>query len=445
VAEPLAGYPPLAMDADAGAGLAFVHAADAGPAGTAALLVGGGIELDVDVAQPTALVSLTLDLPAGGAGALDRDTKLRLDALLGARRADLLLDRARSVPGNDVSVPHVPVPDAPVQDAAHRRDHCLAPAVHRAALAYTAAGEIGTPPIVRAIGRLEAALELAKASSIPGLRLVAQRDARLAIDLLLELTPEPGLIVPEHAVQPVSDLVRAAIALDGRRHTRAPLRARADEIAHGHFTPAVPPRSPSPAILPAGAAAGPGPGVDVVRRPAGPRVDVRALPGALGDAGPVAYRRGTAEVEVRLPDWEGRHHDLWARAFHASDDVLLAVAQFRRDGPDVRARLVVPPNHAPRLEVDVTDRPELPRPSATLRAVQRATYLGRLAARAERLGRPEEATRHWRECAREWMRAGDRSRAYRAARHGREPSSAPWPPDRVIAPLVTDLLAAGPS
>jgi hypothetical protein len=430
------------MEADAG--LAFAHAADAGPAGTAALLVGGGIELDVDVAQPTALVSLTLDLPAGGAGGLDGDTKRRLDALLGPRRADLLLDRARSVPGNDV-----PVHDVAVHDPAHRSDHCLAPAVHRAALAHTLAGEVGAPPMVRAIGRLEAALELAKASSIPELRPVAQRDARLAIDLLLELAPEHPLVVPEQAVRPVSDLVRAAIALDGRRHMRAPLRERADEIERGHYTPRPPadtPRSRSRAGFPAGAVAGPGPEEGTARRGAGgPRVDLRALPGALCDAGPVAYRRGTSEVEVRVPDWAGQHHALWARAFHARDDVLLAVAQFRRDGPDVWARLLVPPHHAPHLEVDVTDRPELPRPSATLRAVQRATYLGRLAARAERLSRPEQAARQWRRCAREWKRAGDRSRAYRAARYGREASSAPWPPDRVIAPLITDLLVAGPS
>jgi hypothetical protein len=436
------------LEVDVAAGLAFVQASNAGPAGTAALLLGDGIELDVDVAQPTRLVGLTLDLPAGGPGALDHETRLRLDALLGRPRVDHLLDLARSATHDSDPERKLGRHGAPLRDRATGSGHRLAPALHRAALAYTAASEAGAPPVVHASGRLEAALELAKASSIAGLRPVARRDARLAIDLLLDLAEERRLTIPEHAAAAVSDLVRAARALDGRRDKRAALRALLHEIERGDFTPTRPrvgSMVPSRSMAPSGATPG---RISMAReagRGGGPRVDVRALPGALADAAPIAHRRSAAEVEVRIPDWAEQQSDLWARAFHARDDVLLAVAQFRRDGPDVRARLLVPPSHTPHLEVDVTDRPELARPSAALCAVQRATYQGRLAARSERLGRAGEAARHWSESAREWVRAGDPSRAQQAALYGREPNSEPWPPDRVIAALVSDLLDSTPS
>jgi hypothetical protein len=103
-----------------------------------------------------------------------------------------------------------------------------------------------------------------------------------------------------------------------------------------------------------------------------------------------------------------------ARAFDARDDVLLAVAPFRVDGSDAAARMLARPPAIRQVEVDITDRPEMPRPSAALGAVQRAIHLGRRAARAERLGQPIPAAHRWRPCTRVWPFAGDLARAEQA-------------------------------
>ena len=92
---------------------------------------------------------------------------------------------------------------------------------------------------------------------------------------------------------------------------------------------------------------------------------------------------------VRSPRWPWRY-GLWARAFDADDDddTLAGIAPFVRDpsvAADAVARVLVPPaaggHTRRRVEVDVTDRPEMPRPSPALSVVERARYQG-----ARRLG-----------------------------------------------------------
>jgi hypothetical protein len=95
----------------------------------------------------------------------------------------------------------------------------------------------------------------------------------------------------------------------------------------------------------------------------------------------------------------------------------------------------------------VTDRPELPRPSLALAATQRAIHLGRSAAQADRLGDVANATLRWRQCARQWARAGDDERAEAALAFGdRGADSLPWNRRHSyepVPPLVVDLIDVG--
>jgi hypothetical protein len=177
-------------------------------------------------------------------------------------------------------------------------------------------------------------------------------------------------------------------------------------------------------------------------------VDVGSLPGALAEASVAASRTGPAEVEVRIDGWAWRRGGLWARAFHRRDGSLLAVAAFRADLGDATARLLVPPDAIHLLEVDVTDQPELPRPSPALASMQRAIYLGRLAAQAERLRDVASASLRWRQCARQWARAGDDERAEEARALGAGGTRSlalndRRRPNEPGAPLVVDLIDAG--
>ncbi|HET9611769.1 MAG TPA: hypothetical protein VFP06_19305 [Acidimicrobiales bacterium] len=171
---------------------------------------------------------------------------------------------------------------------------------------------------------------------------------------------------------------------------------------------------------------------------------IRSLPGAVAEAAVTAQRTGTDQVEVRVGGWAERWHGLWARAFDPDDGTLLAVGPLRRDGRDAVARLLVPRRAVGRVEVDITDRPEMPRPSAALAAVGRAIHLGGVAARAERLGDRRSAARRWRQCARAWLGAGDLTRADQALAYAAQVNGDGRAGSRVARPLVSDLIA-GPS
>jgi hypothetical protein len=96
MAEPLLGYEPLVGHCDPVSRLATVRGWSAGPAGTAGLDLGGGIELDVDIAAPGQLTELVVELPsAGRIGSPTRRQRRSLDALLGPERAEELVALAR--------------------------------------------------------------------------------------------------------------------------------------------------------------------------------------------------------------------------------------------------------------------------------------------------------------------------------------------------------------
>lgn len=447
VGEPLVGHGSLVAEVDAGARLAVVRGANAGPAGTAGLQLGDDLELDIDVAAPSTFVAASLHLPSDGApGTVRADARQRLESLLGVARVEALVALVRAARDNGTRYRRGRLNDERGQsrggdsrggrqtgDAVHG-DARVAAALNRAALAYMAAGEVGAPLLVRASGLLEAAVELARLT-VPGLASIVRHDARRGADLLLGLAESAPLAVPSAAASAMAALLRTAKRADGRGTRSVALAALADAIARGEHTGSYRGRPTSQPHAAHGDAI-----FDITPTRPGVTVDMRALPGALAATRLLAQRTGTAEIQVRIPGWANRRDGLWARAFRAHDDVLIALAPLRRDDRDAVGRLLVPTEATEHVEVDVTDRPELPRPSATLSAAQRAIYRGSLAARAERLGSPTHAADHWRQCAHGWLTGGDRSRAEQAYVWARELHRDARPPDRVIAPLVSDLL-----
>jgi hypothetical protein len=459
------GCQPLVAHHVAGSGLVSVSSWAVGPAGSVGLDLGGGVELDVDAARPGCLVGLSIELPSGHPpDALSGDLRRRLDLLLGPGYGDdvvaLLRAAARDplrpatarlngnggrsvADGSDLA-------DPPGGDAASS----LAPALYRAAVAYGFACAPGAPPLVRAVGLLEGAAELPVIRGVLDVDGMVGRDLRIGVDLLLDAVdsgfgPVPGgkaaravagLLRRVSSLTPGQSLVSARLTLLAREFERDGARARRrvhDHRLEDEAGARPPPDHSRPAVA---AADRPSP---LRRIP----VDVGSLPGSLAEAPLAASRTGPAEVEVRIDGWAWRRGGLWARAFLAGDGGLVAVAPFRADLGDAIARLLVPPDAIRRLEVDVTDRPEMPRPSPALAATQRAIHLGRSAAQAERLGDRANATLRWRQCARQWARAGDDDRAEAAHAFGdRGAESLPWNRRRShepVPPLVVDLIDAG--
>jgi hypothetical protein len=283
---------------------------------------------------------------------------------------------------------------------------------------------------------------------------IVERDLRIGVDLLLDAAAGGiGLMPGGKAARAFAGLLRRVSRLNtGQSLVSARLTSLAREFERGgararlrhhdrHLDAVAGARPPPDHRRP------PLPPADRLSPPRRVPVDVGSLPGPLAEAGLAASRTGTAELEVRIDGWAVRRGGLWARAFPAGDDSLLAVAPFRADADDAVARLLVPPDAIRRLEVDVTDRPELPRPSPALAATQRAIHLGRSAAQAERVGDMTDATLRWRQCARQWARAGDDDRAEAALAFGdRGAESLLWNRRRSHkpgAPLVVDLIDAG--
>jgi hypothetical protein len=467
MAEPLLGCQPLVAHYVAGSELVSVGSWPVGPAGSAGLDLGGGVELDVDAARPGCLVGLTIELPSGDSrGALPGGLRHGLDLLLGPGCSDtlvaLLRESARDplrpatarLTGNGGRSAASGSVDSPDQRGTDGASY-VAPAIHSAAVAYGVACAPGTPPLVRAVGMLEAAAELAAIGGVLDVDGMVGRDLRIGVDLLLDAAAGGiGLMHGGKAARAFAGLLRRVSRLNaGQSLASARLTslardferggARARLRIHDRHLDAVagarpPPDHRRPAL----------PAADRLSPPRRVPVDVGSLPGPLAEAGLAARRTGAAEVEVRIDGWAVRRGGLWARAFVAGNDSLLSVAPFRADAGDAVARLLVPPDAIRRLEVDVTDRPEMPRPSPALAATQHAIHLGRSAAQAERLGELTNATLRWRQCARQWARAGDDDRAEAALAFGdRGAESLPWVDRRrshePVPPLAVDLIDAG--
>jgi hypothetical protein len=83
----------------------------------------------------------------------------------------------------------------------------------------------------------------------------------------------------------------------------------------------------------------------------------------------------------------------------------------------------------------------MPRPSPALAAAQLAIHAGRMAARAERLGRLDDAAAWWRTCAQHWDVARDADRTRQARTYARQARPRDFDrAERTIAPLVSDLV-----
>jgi hypothetical protein len=476
--EPLLGHLALVADCDPVAQLATVQSQPVGSAGSAGLDLGAGVEVDIDVADPGTVVGLTIELPSGGEmGALPASVRRRLSALLGADRSaelcalvgdaadgQVYLRRALGTDDTRQGNPVGRVDDGELRryldrwsaggEITDRRDQPSAPLsasnrdvltfgvdpdLHRGTLAQAAAYQPGAPQLVRAVGLLEAAASLGHVAELVDLRRAARHHARVGTELMLDLLAGDLVAVPDHhtAAGLASVVRRATGLLDDQPVAAARMVALADELDRGDYTAASPVVTsgvgqPSPA-QPQALATGLGRRVPV---------DVSGLPGALAEAALAGRRTGPSEVELRIDGWAGRHHGLWARAFDATDDTLLALAPFRGDGHDAVAYLLVAPDAMRQIEVDVTDRPEMPRPSPALALVQRAIHLGALAAQAERLTDVRLAAHRWRQCARNWLAAGDSVRADQARTYAGQADSSEdiARHDRIIRPLVTDLI-----
>jgi len=434
MAEPLLGARPLVADCHPGAGVATLSARPAGPAGTAGLALADGLELDVDAADPASLVDLTVEWPPGRAGAPDLPPARRraLAALLGDGRAAALAAALRARPEGEGWV------GCRLGDEGDGAPG-VAPGLHRAALALAAAGTAGVVPAVRGLGLAEAAVELAPhVGALPEAGATVRTWLAGAADLVVDALAEGTFAVPDGAAVPVAGLLRRVARLAGTPPLAASrfagLARELEEGAH---------RAPPPRRRPATAPAAVG-----VRPPAAPGgelpVDRGALPGFVAGAAVSGRRRGSSEVEVRIDRW-GDRRDLWARALDRSDRTVLAMGPFRPDGDDAVALLLVPPGAMGRVALEVTERPGDDPPSAPLAAAARAVHEGAAAARAERLGDRRAARGAWRRCAHAWAVAGDTDRAEAARRHAAQltgPRSS-WP-DRIVRPLVVDLLLAGP-
>ncbi len=313
----------------------------------------------------------------------------------------------------------------------------VAPALYRSALAHGAACQPGAPPVVGAVGLLDAAASLTQLAGRLNMQRSAVHDARVGTDLLLDLVADDLVEVPDQrtAAGLASVVRQASSLLDGQPSAARRMIGLADELDRGDHTRdsalATSPDDPSPDV-PRSAA------TSVLRRVS---VPVGSLPGALAEAAVTGCITGPSEVEVRIDGWADRRPGLWARAFDARDDTLLALAPFLAGGGDAIAHLIVAPEAIRQLEVDVTDRPEMPRPSPALAAVQRAIHLGMIAARAERLGSSRQAADRWRHCARAWGSAGDRARAEQARTYADHAlTSDPDPLGRIVRPLISDLI-----
>ncbi len=437
--EPQAEPESVAIECDPAARVLTVQSSAPTPAGSAGLDLGAGVEVDIDVARPAALGAITVELPAsGGPGVLPADVRRRLDALVGTARAGQLgavvhesADRG-SIVRRTWSGATGPA-GAPGPALA-----CLPDALAIAALAHAATWRPGAPRLARLAGLVEAAVALDGLGHPFDQRDAARGDLRLAADLVDDLLAHGhSMPDPQTAVVLAAALRRAgAIAGEG---TAAALA----------FATLVPELERACGGLLGGASRHAPPGADrSTRRADEPdlwpawrvSIDVRSLPGDLSEAAIAGRLSGPCEVEVVIHGWAERTGGLWARAFDAADDTVVGMGPVRRAGRDAVAHVIVPPVAASRIEVDVTDRPEMPRPSPALAVVERAISRGAAAAQAERLGETERAALRWQQCARAWDAVGDPVRGDRARAYaGQASSSSPDPSARRVAPLLSDL------
>jgi hypothetical protein len=146
-------------------------------------------------------------------------------------------------------------------------------------------------------------------------------------------------------------------------------------------------------------------------------LDPDQLPLGVAAAGPLRVVGGADNRSVRailvIPVAVDAP-DLWLAVSRRADGVLLAVAPLEAtvDGRTREATISLhPPDDLDTVHLDVTADPTYAPPSAARRALRAATARGRVAARANRLGRDDEAALLWLACSQRWADAGDGERA----------------------------------
>jgi hypothetical protein len=423
VAEPLLGTEAIAAAWLADASLYVGREWVAGPAGSAPLSLGGGVEIDVEVAWPSRLAGISIEGRAGGR--LSERTLGVATLLLGEDRVAQLLglassDGIRVLTGRPSSDPRTRLHD----------DDGVSPTLFRPALARLIASD-DPSAVRRAVALLESSVWLGRAGRGLGLRRSARGDARTGAELLLvavedlllergdahELAGVVRRVASDHIDRSTTRRRLESIAadLDGGRHSPAK-EAAAMEIADAVATPML-----SRMMKPAGGAA--------------PRavieVDRRFAPTSLDGVAVHAQRLSAAEVEVVAG---GEAPGCFARAFDPQG-TLLALAPLDRGS----AVLLIPVDEVAGSTIDVTAAPNGLRPGVALLASERAIRDGRRAASAERAGRIGEASRDWRRSATSWREGDDDDRASiaegyaaGATRRGRAA--------RIPAPLIADRL-----
>lgn len=451
MSDPLLGHDSLVVECDAVARLVTIRSRTVGPAGSAGLHLGDGIDLDVDVAQPASLAGLTVELPlTGEPDGLPAEVRRRLEALLGAPRTTQVHAAAREAAAREVDVRR-PLGAASTANGAGGAGVDVA--LQRAALCHANACRPGAAPLVRAAALLESAGALADIAHRLDVRSTADHDARVGAELLAGVAAAGAIPLGPRASAQLAALVRRVcpelapvLPSDrGRAASEAPRDRRdGDDVTGDGPRHVGGPRTRASGVRRAVGTAGRVGSAVATRRGRPVPIDALALPGDLAEATVTGRHRPPSEVEVRLPGWAERRYGLWARAFAADDDTLVGLAPLRREGPDAVGRVLVPPDLAGGLEVDVTDRAELPRPSPVLTAVARALHLGATAARAERLGDDPQAARRWQQSERAWRAAGDPARAGQARTYA-DLALLPFadPSGRIVAPLVSDLVVQG--
>jgi hypothetical protein len=433
----------VAVECDQDARLLTLQSSTPTPAGWAGLDLGAGVEIDVDVARPAALAAITVGLPASGdPGVLPADVCRRLDALVGTERAAQLGAVVRESADRRSIARRTWSGTAGPSGAPGPALACLPDPLATAALAHAATWRPGAPRLARLAGLVEAAVALDGLGQPFDLRGVARGDLRLATDLVDDLLAHGDPVPDRQTARVLATELRRAAAIAGEGTAAATAFATLVpelERARGGLLGRDPRRA-----RPGGdrsTSRGGEPGVGLAWRVA---IDVRSLPGDLSDAAIAGRRSGPCEVEVLIHGWAERSGGLWARAFDAADDTVVGMGPVRRAGRDAVAHIIVPPVATSRIEVDVTDRPEMPRPSPALAVVERAISRGAAAAQAERLAETERAARRWQQCARAWDAVGDPVRGDQARAYAvHAASSAPGSAGRRIGPLLSDLAGRG--
>jgi hypothetical protein len=430
VADPLITSDQMVGEWDPDAGLWSARDWTPGPAGSVAIELPGGVELDVDVASPRTFVGLWV--PAARGDRPDRTAARTVERLLGEDRARNLFeldvtDVARSLdvgrddpygerePGRRFGQGTQPGPRGVHRSLAHL------------GLATTVLQDPAASGLARALARLEAATRLPRL----GERDEARTHAEAGAAVLIDRWPEIGDTDPRTLARTLRRIERLLTAETAAavRQLRADLDARSSRAARRHGAAAFDAAS-APMALPRFSS------VDAAARPVARllRLDATGMPVPLQGREIAARAVRHAEAEVRI---HGLAHDAgiwWARAFHP-DGTMLAAAPFLADRADAVARLLVPPGALHDATYDITDLPGQPRLPSRMHAVAEAVGQGQAAARAERLALPHVAEERWQRSSGGWQAVGDKARISQARDYARGIDRVR---DRVPPPLLAD-------